>query len=253
MYIKKLKVQYVSDLHLESGKKPVINKVGDILVLAGDICVVNGYSNILLQFLDSVCAQFQKVLMVAGNHEYYNSTIKLVDEYLANLQNQYPNFIYMNNKIYKHNDVCFIGTTLWSNIPEKAESAVLSHINDYNQIIDFTINDNNKLHTNAVTFLSKAIDFVRNGDCIPVIITHHTPLVKGTSHPRYANEITNCAFSTNLYHLLDKINGWWICGHTHYCTKIKYKYCNILLNCHGYSNNSGYDSGAHFEIEYDRN
>ena len=67
-----------------------------------------------------------------------------------------------------------------------------------------------------------------------VVITHHAPLTKGTSHPRFNGAINNFAFASDQTTLVNTVNGWWICGHTHYNNKIKMNNCTVLLNCRGY-------------------
>mmetsp|Transcript_34523 Transcript_34523/g.75557 ORF Transcript_34523/g.75557 Transcript_34523/m.75557 type:complete len:104 (+) Transcript_34523:504-815(+) len=52
-----------------------------------------------------------------------------------------------------------------------------------------------------------------------VILTHHTPLMKGTSHPRYEDSDLSCCFSSDLRSLIvhgDPPLVAWACGHTHY-------------------------------------
>jgi len=62
--------QYVSDLHLEFRKKVLrIPPVAPFLLLAGDI----GYPcrSLYREFLRYAAHDFEKVFLVAGNHEFY--------------------------------------------------------------------------------------------------------------------------------------------------------------------------------------
>lgn len=74
-----LKIQVISDLHLEFMKKlpKFLNdfKKADYLFLAGDI----GYpkypeynSGIFYQFISWCCDNYKKVFYIIGNHEAYN-------------------------------------------------------------------------------------------------------------------------------------------------------------------------------------
>ena len=81
----KLKIQYASDLHLEMytnrdeiSDNPII-PVGDVLVLAGDITKMNDshYSD---QIFDYFSEKWKLVIMIPGNHEYYNADYKLLKE-----------------------------------------------------------------------------------------------------------------------------------------------------------------------------
>jgi len=67
-------LQYMSDLHLERVKYDFeITRVAPILILAGDIgrfCDQEAYR----AFLVKQCAQFDMVLLIAGNHEFYGTS-----------------------------------------------------------------------------------------------------------------------------------------------------------------------------------
>ncbi|CAK1358937.1 unnamed protein product [Cercospora beticola] len=67
-------VQFMSDLHLERVKYDFeITKAAPILLFAGDVgrfCDEALYR----AFLAKQCSQFDKVLLIAGNHEFYGSS-----------------------------------------------------------------------------------------------------------------------------------------------------------------------------------
>lgn len=65
--------QYISDLHLEVGqryKSFAVPKIAPYLILAGDIGRLRDYGG-LLASLAVQCAQFDRVFLVLGNHEFY--------------------------------------------------------------------------------------------------------------------------------------------------------------------------------------
>ena len=67
-----MKVQYLSDVHLEfMSKPPKIKVMAEVLCLAGDIGY--SFSGIYREFLIKMNADFKKVFIIAGNHEYYKS------------------------------------------------------------------------------------------------------------------------------------------------------------------------------------
>ena len=73
-----LRIQVVSDLHLESRHEglPVIERAAPVLALLGDV----GYASQckegekLRQFLLAQTEKFDHVILVAGNHEYYGTS-----------------------------------------------------------------------------------------------------------------------------------------------------------------------------------
>ncbi len=143
-----MRVQYVSDLHLEFYEKlaaiPQIDVVGDVLVLAGDV----GYPTkpLFWKFMEEQSRRFKNIIYVPGNHEYYHTnaaiekhrllTIDEMDELIrSELRRRCLTNIHM-----LQNDVCiidgvrFIGATLWSHIDEGMKYEIVSMMNDYARI-----------------------------------------------------------------------------------------------------------------------
>mgnify|MGYP001215659058 FL=1 len=77
-----MKIRVMSDLHLEfdrDGESPAPG-TGDILVLAGDICMASDFNENVAQFFDKAVAGYNRVLYVMGNHEGYGSNLKMARE-----------------------------------------------------------------------------------------------------------------------------------------------------------------------------
>ena len=74
-----MKIQYMSDLHLEFAdnsrylKHNELPVTGEILVLAGDIFYLKDRVAPLTKFWKWASANYREVLIVPGNHEYYNN------------------------------------------------------------------------------------------------------------------------------------------------------------------------------------
>ena len=73
-----MKIQYMSDLHLEFCdnsrwlKHNELPVTGDVLVLARDIFYLKNKIAPLSNFWKWASANYRQVLIVPGNHEYYN-------------------------------------------------------------------------------------------------------------------------------------------------------------------------------------
>lgn len=73
-----MKIQYLSDLHLEFSdnsrwlKHNELPVTGDVLLLAGDIFYLKDTVAPLTKFWKWASANYRQVLIVPGNHEYYN-------------------------------------------------------------------------------------------------------------------------------------------------------------------------------------
>ena len=74
-----MKIQYMSDLHLEFAdnsrylKHNELPVTGEILVLAGDIFYLKDRVAPLTKFWKWASANYREVLIDPGNHEYYNN------------------------------------------------------------------------------------------------------------------------------------------------------------------------------------
>ena len=73
-----MKIQYMSDLHMEFQensrylKNNELPVTGDVLVLAGDIFYLRDKVAPLTKFWKWASENYRQVLIVPGNHEYYN-------------------------------------------------------------------------------------------------------------------------------------------------------------------------------------
>lgn len=67
-------IQYMSDLHLERiDYQWTIEPAAPILLLVGDIGRLNDFDK-YRAFIMQCCYQFTKILLVGGNHEYYDTS-----------------------------------------------------------------------------------------------------------------------------------------------------------------------------------
>jgi len=250
-------MQFISDIHLEFRKTPpIIDNNAEILALLGDIG--KPLTNIYKNFIKDMSNKFRFVLVITGNHEYYNSNHtkqqidEKLDEYVKSLCNK--NVYFLNNKSiilpYKINneyiDMKFIGSTLWSSIKNNS-FFIMTQICDYQHIKIYDEQKNRKksittYHTNK--WHNDAYDYIDNeiyntNDNIPIImLSHHSPLNINIIHGEYADNGLETAYSTDLSHLLDKYKYKkiiaWFYGHTHVPTEFYYDKTFISSNPLGY-------------------
>lgn len=100
-----MKIQYCSDLHMEFHenmrfmKSLPLEPVGDVLVIAGDVGYLVDSTIPHLRFWKWASENYRQVLMIAGNHEFYNNgdIVAQGDSW----QNMFlPNVGYYHNKWY---------------------------------------------------------------------------------------------------------------------------------------------------------
>jgi len=231
-----MKIQIISDLHLEFLSPPQIDNLvgkiktcGDVLVLAGDIG--NGKLKHYQLFLEEMSRKFTKVFVVAGNHEYYGNGIDDTDQHIKSVCENMENVSFLCSSWEDYGGFRWIGTTLWSNVSNTAKCFT----NDVLRIKNLPIEKYNEFHKEAVNFLSSTITDEKQ--CI--VITHYLPSME-LIHEKYRNEkenVYNQWFASSLDDLIQKnIDNlpMWIYGHTHDFSHIKLFNTEMVCNPYGY-------------------
>lgn len=217
-----MKIQYMSDLHLEFTenlhyiKTKPFEPLADVLVLAGDTFYLRDTIAPQMNFWNWASDHYRQVILVPGNHEYYNNGD--VTERGDSWQWMFrPNVGYYQNKVLRIDDTDFIITTLWSKIPERDMFYVLRGMNDFRQILTdgrrFTPDDFNLEHEKSLNFLKQAVNLSTAKHI--VVVTHHLPTLSVVS-AQHKGSVLNSAFATELgYYIADTHIDVWIYGHSH--------------------------------------
>jgi hypothetical protein len=76
-------------------------------------------------------------------------------------------------------------------------------------------------------------------------VTHHAPLLRGTSDPAHEDGPLNCAFASDLRRLVRPPVSAWIHGHTHFSHFTEIGGTVVAANQRGYNCESvAFDQGA---------
>lgn len=225
----------ISDLHFEfhqdAGRHFVrelcaVNShaMPDVLILAGDIATQRILKNSLKMFADS----FKHVVYVTGNHEYYNSDFKTIEDIIRDVEDTTKNFHWLQNKRVEIDGKHFAGATLWFEANEDSKGAYLkSCINDFRLI--------EKCDPIAFERFEWTEKFLRTkvmeGD---IVVTHHLPSQKSVA-ARFKNSLLNCYFVAEVDHvILENKPALWIHGHTHDSCDYNIGPTRIVCNPYGY-------------------
>ena len=227
-----MKVQYMSDLHLEFGDMPIPEVVGDVLVLAGDIHVGADGVN----WINAAAKQFKYVIYILGNHEFYHNDMPALISYLSQDHIFDKNVHFLDNDTVILDGVKFVGTTLWSNVEARAFYAM----ND-SRIIKY---DGSSMPLFKVKEMFEAnMQFLHENSDADVVVTHQCPHIKSINTERYPDDSMNTGYYTDIIDQFRDTNiKHWICGHTH--SAVEYVEANITVhnNCRGYV--SAYGKGV---------
>lgn len=235
--------QFASDIHLEFEPLPVnfdaILKPcpNSVLILAGDIGIPT--QPVFEEFLVWCVKRWPLgVLLISGNHEYYGSSVEVMDKLLKEMCSRTGARYLLNGTYRIGNETIVLGTTLWSLIPNERLSQVKSSLNDYNLIAEFKTNASvaQALHAHQREWLRKTLEECKkfktqqNKNLTIVIATHHAPLVFGTSNPKYNGDPIACAFASDCSDMMADVDLW-IFGHTHYNNSQIHPTHRTLVTC----------------------
>lgn len=226
-----MKITYMSDLHLEFSEILETQALarlpeGDVLVLAGDICTLKKIDNRVYfpKVLKIARERFKHILAVAGNHEYYGSSINDTDKLRKFYDENGVKFL--DSEHIEIDSIDFYGGAMWTdmnNDDPDTHAAVNNYMNDFHVIKDFSTYKAYQLHKK----------FLENMGEPDVVISHHAPHEFAVD-PRYADEgLANYGYYSNVD--IPKSVQIWIHGHVHRYYK-EYLGSGMLLtaNSRGY-------------------
>jgi len=287
-----MKVAVCSDLHLEFGDLTLKNEENaDVLILGGDILIAYEleYFNPNLadyttqeargrryyDFLKNCCAEFQKVLMVMGNHEHYHGDFKYSFDYISNATKDLENFFLLDKESMLIDGHMFFGGSLWTDMNDEDRytmKSIASFMSDFQLVNNshnmvsfkvyddggkivfrerpakFTPEDSVEDHKKFLVKLSTCLE--HNSVTPFVVVGHHSPS-KFSTHPKYKDEkVTNGAYSSDLneFILNNRQIKLWTHGHTHEEFDYMIGTTRVVCNPRGYD---GYEDRAdNFKLKY---
>ena len=255
-----MKIQYMSDLHMELVdncrfiKQVEIPVTGEILVLAGDTFYLNAQALPLKGFWQWASENYQHVILVPGNHEYY-AYCDIMERGLQWRQMIHANVGIYQNQVLTIGNTDFIISTLWSHIEARDEFFVQRGLADfhrtkYNGEI-LTVAQYNQLHEYCLDFIRKSV--AASTAEHKIVVTHHLPTTLVVA-PWHQGSVLNSAFATELGNFIAESDiDVWIYGHSHTNFDATIGKTRIVCNQLGYnfeykSKNHGFSFGKCFTI-----
>ena len=265
-----MRIQIVSDLHLEFGDLQIPNtENADVLILSGDIMVAQDlhdhpeadmnpmtdalYKNMgrrqanaydFRNFLKRCSFQFPHVVYVAGNHEFYHGKFPESINYLRTECAKFPNVHFLEMDCVTIDEVTFIGGTLWTDM-NKGDPLTLHAMSD--MMNDFRIirdSDHGysrfkparaaERHRNTVKYIKSVVE--EQHDRKFVVVGHHGPSFQSV-HEMYKDQyLMNGGYSSDLIEfIMDRPQiKLWTHGHTHHPFDYMVGSTRVVCNPRGY-------------------
>lgn len=266
-----MKIGIASDLHLEFGNcKIIYDEKPDVLVLAGDIVTAGSlhtyapgpYQNIneaetnreraqlYREFIFNISQEFENVVVVAGNHEFYGGKWEQSLNTLRLEYEQYTNIHFLERDCATIGGVTFVGGTLWTDMnnfdPITLHDTKI-FMNDFSRIVDDTRGYSKLKPATTVQRhiqTKQYIQYVAKETPGPVVVVgHHAPSFMSIGPQYLGQTITNGAYASDLSEeILNNPNiKLWIHGHMHDPFDYYIGDTRIVCNPRGYV---GYESRA---------
>ena len=170
---------------------------------------MKSYQNFLLD----ISSYFDKVFLIAGNHEYHNNTkLEIINQKIENICAQRNNLFFLNRKSHLINsdeNIYISGCTLWAKQPF---SKRFHHEKDTKWLFD---------------------EISLNKEKYFVIATHHCPYHLCIPY-KYSDKSSNYFYSNQTKILKNENVLMWIHGHTHYNRDFNVHDTWVLSNQYGY-------------------
>ena len=219
-----MKIQVVSDLHIDFSDI-TLESLGDVLVIAGDICAYNRHLEL---WIYKHLLRFQHIVYVAGNHEYYHRIMEYTEMKLRDLPVHF-----LQKDTVDIDGVRFAGCTLWTDFARGGMDEVRHNLMDYTAI---RYDETELLHPSITQQLhfDQASWLANEAGEPDIVITHHAPSWLSVA-PRFAGNALNPGFVSDADDLVRQLAPkYWIHGHTHTAMHYHIDTTTVVCNPRGY-------------------
>jgi len=238
-------IKYFSDIHLEYGSHQLLfnllddNRV-DVFVIAGDLCT----SKYILRTLEDIDSFVnQPVVFIMGNHDYYGSSRKTIDEQLST--KKFKHIYFLNESWVCIGDILFVGATGWWD--REMQPHHIFGLADFSRISDIkTSKYGTSWGRKAKYFFNTTLRSFEKAKV--VCITHNAPSRRSIA-PEYKYDNLNDCFANEWDELIYKYQpSVWIHGHMHGTCDYFIDKTHVMCNPYGYEGkaiNNKFDNKAY--------
>ncbi|MBV8170661.1 MAG: metallophosphoesterase [Candidatus Eremiobacteraeota bacterium] len=230
-----MKVQIVSDLHLEEHPLAPFEPQADVLVVAGD---THDEPASFGRWFGSLPSNIP-VVAVLGNHEFDRKRFGEVLPAFREAVKPFANVHLLEEERIDIGGVAFLGANLWTDMRGGRDAPAVARVLKHFDMHGVTVDDLMALHKHGVAWLER--DYPRDVQHV-VVVTHTAPSF-GSQHPRFAGSPLNGFFASDLDALVHRLQPQlWIHGHMHDPVDYNIGASRVISNPRGYAGeNPGWD------------
>ena len=226
-----MRVLIASDLHFEfhadSGAALLASlPEADVFVCPGDLTIAAGLGDALGKLLE----RYAHVVFVAGNHEFYRSSLAKVRQALRRVAECVTGFHYLEQSECTIEGRRFLGATLW--FPQQRGSEILQPLASDFRLISDAVPGIYEEHERAVRYLDATVD----QDTI--VVTHHLPHPRSLPPSLVSSPLNRFLLSDLGQLIADKQPALWVHGHAHTSSDYQIGRTRAVCNPFGYAGRS---------------
>ncbi len=248
-----MKLQILSDLHIEFAPCEYAATDADVVILAGDIHLGEKGFNWAAENIKN-----KEVIYVLGNHEFYKkATPRLFHKLREKAKGS--NIHVLENESISLGGVRFLGCTLWTDFGllgslDASIVAAKLYMNDYSKIRlspqyrkiqpSFTV----VWHKQSKKWLQKEFD--NREEEKMVVVTHHAPSIRSIPPGIHNDPLSACYASDMIDFVSSSKTKLWVHGHIHTVGDYHIGETRVVCNPRGYPDEpvKGFDPALTIEI-----
>eukprot|EP01006_Ploeotia_vitrea_P021361 TRINITY_DN53722_c0_g1_i1.p1 TRINITY_DN53722_c0_g1~~TRINITY_DN53722_c0_g1_i1.p1 ORF type:complete len:326 (+),score=19.10 TRINITY_DN53722_c0_g1_i1:99-980(+) len=276
-------VQVVSDTHVEFWGFKLVDEASPMrslfqkqrtpwLILAGDIGVVTDTEDCTQainphykRFVTEMSREYELVILIAGNHEYYHGEFHNVNKLIADMCNsiERKNVIFLNNsstvQTVEGVEYRIVGGTAWHDLADKDVDKLqnfgwndfrLIHVKDEETEKEhlLTAAETVEMHRSFKRFLQSELAEAEAQNQSVLVVTHYPPFWdtkvaalghQDVLHPHPAlDDVMTTDFSKEMRSPMKA----WVFGHTHQSVRATVNGVTVYSNQFGYPQHNGFDT-----------
>ena len=231
-----MKLQIVSDLHIEEHALTAFEQRGDVLIAAGDTHDdPAGFERWLTTLRSDV-----PVIAVLGNHEYDHKQFDMVLPAYREAVARFPHVHLLECERVDLDGVTFLGANLWTDMNGGKDAPTIAPLLKHFDMRGVTVDDLLEVHRLSRRWLEKAYP---SGAERVVVVTHTAPSFK-SQHPRFNSSKLNGFFASDMDALAERLGpALWVHGHMHDAVDYTIGTTRVISNPRGYAGeNPGWDA-----------